>query len=45
MPHIKARQAKDMDKSYRDEEEYYENLDDDYDDEYDDGDDDSEDDE
>lgn len=37
MPHIKARQAKDMDKSYRDEEEYYENLANEYDD-YDDDD-------
>ena len=37
MPHIKARQAKDVDKSYRDEEEYYENLENEYDD-YDDDD-------
>lgn len=45
MPHIKARQTKDMIKSYRDEAEYYCNIEngyDDYDDYYDDNNDDDE---
>lgn len=45
MPHVKARQTKDVVKSYRDEAEYYWNLEngyDDYDDCYDDDDDDDE---
>lgn len=47
MPHIKARQTKDMIKSYRDEAEYYWNLENGYDDydDYDDDNDDNDDDE